>query len=73
MESVLPLHAKDAELAKASMLKLISLIVAGGRTAGQKRERCEWTPEANPAKLAKCRSLTRYPTGQEMPDYKRSL
>ena len=32
VESVQPLHAKDAELAKASMLKLISLIVAGGRT-----------------------------------------
>ena len=72
VESVLPLHADDARHAKTSMLTLMSFVVAGGGTSGQKREHCDWTPEANPATVAKCRRLARYPTGQELPDYKRA-
>ena len=73
VESVLPLHEQDAKVAKASMLKLISLIALAGQTAAVKRESADWSADANPAKMAKCRSIARYPTGDEIPAYKRSV
>ena len=71
VESVLPLHDADADAAKASLLKLISLIALSGHAAVVKRERQDWSAASNPAKMAKCRSIARYPTGEEMPAYKR--
>ena len=73
MESVLPLHEQDAKVAKASMLKLISLIALARQTAAVKRESFDWSADAKPAKMAKCRSIARYPTGDEIPAYKRSV
>ena len=69
VESILPLHDDDAKVAKASLLKLISLIALAGQQGGEKRENPGWSVNASPAKIAKCRSLTRYPTGDEIPAY----
>ena len=72
VESILPLHDDDAKVAKASLLKLISLIALAGQRGGEKRENSGWSEDASPAKIAKCRSLTRYPTGDEIPAYSHS-
>ncbi len=72
VESILPLHDDDANVAKASMLKLISLMALAGQRRGEKRENSGWSQHASPAKIAKCRSLTRYPTGDEIPAYSNS-
>ena len=69
VESILPLHDDDAQVAKASLLKLISLIALARQRGGEKRENSGWSEEASPAKIAKCRSVTRYPTGDEIPAY----
>jgi hypothetical protein len=72
VESVLPLHDDDANLAKESLLKLISLIALAGQSSAAKRESSDGSAFASPAKIAKCRALTRYPTGDEIQPYKRS-
>lgn len=72
VESVLPLHADDAKLAKTSLLKLISLVAFAGQTAGLKRDSSDLSSCASPATIAKCRSISRYPTGDEIPAYQRS-
>ena len=69
VESVLPLRDDDATIAKASLLRLISLIARAGQHGGEKRENSGWSELASPCKIAKCRSLTRYPTGDEIPAY----
>ena len=69
VESVLPLHETDAQTAKASLLKLMSLIALAKQASGLKRENSDWSAEANPAKIAKCRILARYPTGDDIPTY----
>jgi hypothetical protein len=69
----MPVHGDDAEAVKASLLKLISLIALAGHSAVVKRERSDWSADSNPAKMAKCRSIARYPTGEEIPAYKRSV
>ena len=73
VESVMPVHGDDAEAVKASLLKLISLIALAGHSAVVKRLRSDWSADSNPAKMAKCRSIARYPTGEEIPAYKRSV
>ena len=72
VEPILPLHDDDAQVAKASLLKLISLIAFAGQRGAEKRENSGWSELASPAKIAKCRSLTRYPTGDEIPAYSQS-
>jgi hypothetical protein len=72
VESLLPLHDDDANVAKASLLKLISLMALAGQRRGEKRENSGWSQHASPAKIAKCRTLTRYPTGDEIPAYSHS-
>ena len=72
VESILLLHDDDAQTAKASLLKLISLIALARQRGGEKRENSGWSEDASPAKIAKCRSLTRYPTGDEIPAYSHS-
>ena len=69
VESVLPLHESDAQTAKASLLKLMSLIALARQASGLKRENSDWSAEANPAKMPKCRLLARYPTGDDIPTY----
>ena len=69
VESVLPLHESDAQTAKASLLKLMSLIALARQASGSKRENSDWSAEANPAKMPKCRILARYPTGEDIPTY----
>ena len=71
VESVTLLHDDDARAAKTSLLKLISLIALAGHSAVVKRGRSGWSVDANPAKMPKCRSIARYPTGEEIPAYKR--
>ena len=63
VESILPLHDDDAKVAKASLLKFIPLIALAGQAGGEKRENSGWSEDASPAKIAKCRSMTRYLTG----------
>ena len=70
VESVMHLHDDDAEAAKTSLLKLVSLIALAGHSAVVKRERSDWTADANPAKMAKCRSIARCPAGEDIPAYK---
>ena len=73
VESVLPLHEHDAKVAKESLLKVISFIELAKQSAAVKRvtSRCE--AESSPAKIAKCRSIGRYPSGKEIAAYKRSV
>ena len=52
--------------------KLISLSALAWQRGGEKRENSGWSEDASPAKIAKCRSLTRYPTGDEIPPYSHS-
>ena len=66
------LRDEDAKVAKKWLLKLISLVVLAGRSAVLKRERSDWSSDASPVKIAKCHSTGRYPTGEEIPAYKRS-
>ena len=73
VESVMHLHDDDAKAAKTSLLKLVSLIALAGHSAVVKRERSDWSADANPAKMAKCRSIARYPTGEDIPAYKRTV
>ena len=72
VESILPLHDDDAQVAKASLLKFISLIALAGQHGGEKRENSGWSEDASPTKIAKHLSLTRYPTGDELPAYSHS-
>ena len=72
VESILPLHDDDAQVAKSSLLKFISLIALAGQRKGEERENSGWPEDVSPAKIAKCRSLTRYPTGDELPAYSHS-
>ena len=37
--------------------------------SSRKRDQERWTPEESPAKTSKCRTLSRSPTGPELPDY----
>ena len=69
VESGLPLHDDDASVAKESLLKLISFIALAGQSRGEKRENSGWSDETGPAKIAKCRSLTHYSTGDDIPAY----
>ena len=69
VEFVLSLRDDDASVAKESLLELISLIALAGQHGGEKRENSDWSELASPCKIAKCRSLTRYPTGDEIPPY----
>ena len=73
VESILPLHDDDAKIARVSLLRLISLIALAGQLRGEKRENSGWSELASPCKIAKCRSLARYPTGDEIPAYSQSL
>ena len=52
VESVTLLHDDDARAAKTSLLKLMSLIALAGHSAVVKRERFDWSADANPAKMA---------------------
>ena len=72
VESILPLHDDDAKVAKASLLKLNSLIALAAQRGGEKRENSGWSEDTSPAKMAKCRFLTCYPTGDEIPAYSHS-
>ena len=49
--------------------KLILFIAPAGQHGGEKRENSGWSDLASPCKIAKCRSLARYPTGDEIPAY----
>ena len=69
VESILPLHDDDASVAKESLFKLTSLLALAGQSRGEKRGDSGWSDESSPASIAKCRSLTRYPTGDEIPAY----
>ena len=73
VESVILLHNDDARAAKTSLLKLVSLIALAGHSAVVKRDRSDWSADANPAKMPKCCSIARYPTGEEIPEYKRPV
>ena len=73
VESVMLLHDDDAIAAKTSLLKLVSLIALVGHSAVVKRERSGWSVDASPAKMAKWRTIGRYPTGEEIPAYKRTV
>ena len=72
VESILPPHDEDAQVAKASLLKLISLIAFAGQRGAEKRENSGWSADESPAKMARCRSLARYPTGDSIPSYSKS-
>ena len=73
VESILLLHDEDAQLANASLLKLISLIAFAGQRGAEKRENSGWSVNERPATIAKCRSIARYPTGDEIPSYSMSV
>ena len=73
VESILPLHDRDVQGAKASLLKLISLIAFAGQSGAMKRENSGWSANESPAKMAKCRSIARYPTGDEIPAYSKPV
>ena len=69
VESILLLHDDDAQTAKASLLKLISLIALARQRGGEKRENSGWSELESPCKIRKCRELARYPTGDTLPAY----
>ena len=53
VESVLHLRDEEAATAKDSLMELISFIALAGQTSTTKRERPDWSPEANRASIAK--------------------
>ena len=69
VESILPLSDEDAASAKASLLRLLSLIALAGQHRGEKGEKSGWSELESPCKILRCRSLNRYPTGDELPAY----
>ena len=73
VESVLPLHQHDAKVAKESLLKVISLFAVAKQSAAVNRVTSGCEAESSPAKMAKCRSIARYPSGKEIPAYKQSV
>ena len=73
VEPIQLLHDNDAQVAKASLLKLISLIAFAGQFGAEKRKKSGWSAEESPAKVAKCSSIGRYPTGDEIPSDCKSL
>ena len=50
VECVLPLHETDANNAKASLLKLMSLIALARQALGVKHESSDWSADSNPTK-----------------------
>ena len=70
-EAVMPLRDDDAKAAKASLSKLISLIAFARDNAVIKRKYSASAADGSPAKLAKCRAIAGYPTGEEIAEYTR--
>ena len=59
-------------ISMASLLKLMCLTVLSNHAANWARERSDWSDVASPAKIAKCKGLSRYPTSEAIAPYSAS-
>jgi hypothetical protein len=71
VDNVQLLTPEQAEALKPKFSKMFYFAALAGQV-GRKREQEPWSPEQNPSKALKCRSLGRSPTGPALPDYSSS-
>ena len=69
VDSIMLLPRDDVTKIAASMKKLLYYTAAATQLNTRKRARA-WDETFSPAKALKCRTLSRHPTGEELPDYK---
>ena len=62
------LHRDDVEPIKESMQKLLYHCAAASDISTRKRKQ-EWSETFSPAQAHKCRTISRHPTGQTLPEY----
>jgi hypothetical protein len=71
VDNVQLLTPQEAEALKPKFSKMLYFAALAGQV-GRKREQEPWSPEQNPSKALKCRTLGRSPTGPALPDYSSS-
>jgi len=69
VDSIMLLPRDDVPKVVASMKKLLYYTAAATQINTRKRAR-DFDEQFSPATASKCRSLSRHPTGPELPDYK---
>ena len=69
VDSIMLLPRDDVPKIVASMKKLLYYTAAATQINTRKRAR-EWNETFSPAKALTCRTLSRHPTGAELPDYR---
>ena len=62
------LHRDDVEPIQKSMQKLLYYCAAASDISTRKRKQ-EWSETFSPAQAHKCRTISRHPTGQTLPEY----
>ena len=71
VDCLMQLNRDDVPLIQKAMQKLLWYDAATSEVATRKRKR-EWSDTCSPAQASSCRSISRHPTGDEMPDYDRT-
>ena len=69
VDSIQLLQIEEATQAKPILKQVMHFTAEASDDQGEKRSAAEWTEEQNPAKAAKCRDLSRSPTGSNLPEY----
>lgn len=70
VDSIMLLPGDDINAISAAMNQLLYFMAAATEVNEHKRERdLKWDAEHSPAKAFKCRVLSRYPTGDPLPEY----
>ena len=69
VDSILQVPRDDVPKVAAAMKKMLYYTASAMQTNTRKRVRA-WDEGFSPAKALTCRSLSRHPTGEELPDYK---
>ena len=70
VDSVMLISRDEVKAAISSMKKLLYFTSAATQINTRKRQQQQWSDTYSPAKALKCRTLSRHPTGPELPDYK---
>ena len=68
VDAVQQIDPSKAQALQPVLSKMIYFAALAGQIS-RKRDQERWTPEESPAKTSKCRTLSRSPTGPELPDY----
>ena len=68
VDSLMLIHRDDVAMVEKSMQKMLYYVAAAAEINMRKRKQ-DWSDSFSPAKAQKCRSISRHPTGDGLPEY----